>query len=70
VKDPSVRSYLLDDSPIYDYVRKDRIEKLIGRSDLPNSESKFLFYFLNCKMFHEEFGQDAASEGHVSSVVS
>ena len=55
VKNPDVRSYLLDDSPIYDYVRKDRIEKLMGRSDLPNSESKFLFYFVNCKMFLEEF---------------
>lgn len=55
VKDPDVRGYLLDDSPIYDYVRRDRIEQLIGRPDLPNSQSKFLFYFLNCKMFLEEF---------------
>ena len=69
VKDPSVRSYLLDDSPIYDYVRKDRIEKLIGRPDLPNSESKFLFYFLNCKMFLEELGSDAPGERHLSMLV-
>lgn len=55
VKDPDVRSYLLDESPVYDYVRKDRIEQLIGQRDLPNSQSKFLFYFLNCKMFLEEF---------------
>ena len=55
VRDPDVRNYLLDDSPIYEYVRKDRIEQLIGASDLPNSQSKFLFYFLNCKMFLEEF---------------
>jgi asparagine synthase (glutamine-hydrolysing) len=55
VKDPDVRSYLLDDSPIYQYVRKDRIEQMIGARDLPNSQSKFLFYFLNCKMFLEEF---------------
>jgi asparagine synthase (glutamine-hydrolysing) len=55
VSDPDVRSYLLDDSPIYDYVRRDRIEQLIGKPDLPNSQSKFLFYFLNCKMFLEEF---------------
>ena len=26
-----------------------------GARDLPNSQSKFLFYFLNCKMFLEEF---------------
>jgi len=50
-----VRAYLLDDSPIYDYVRRDRIEQLIGQPDLPNSQSKFLFYLLNCKMFLEEF---------------
>jgi asparagine synthase (glutamine-hydrolysing) len=55
VRDPGVRDYLLDDSPIYDYVRKDRIEQLIGASDLPNSQSKFLFYFLNSKIFLEEF---------------
>jgi asparagine synthase (glutamine-hydrolysing) len=55
VSDPDVRSYLLDDSPIYEYVRKDRVEQLIGARDLPNSQSKFLFYFLNCKMFLEEF---------------
>jgi asparagine synthase (glutamine-hydrolysing) len=55
VADPEVRGYLLDDSPIFDHVRKDRIEDLIGKADLPNSQSKFLFYFLNCKMFLEEF---------------
>ena len=53
--DPEVSSYLLDDSPIFDHVRRDKIEALIGRDDLPNSESKFLFYFLNAKMFLEEF---------------
>lgn len=55
VNDPDVRAYLLDESPIYDYVRRDRIEQLIAQRDLPNSQSKFLFYFLNCKMFLEEF---------------
>jgi asparagine synthase (glutamine-hydrolysing) len=54
VNDPAVRAYLLDDGPIYEHVRKDKIEALIRRSDLPNSESKFLFYFLNAKMFLEE----------------
>lgn len=52
---PAVHSYLLDDSPIYDHVRRDRIEALISKPDLPNSESKFLFYFLCSKMFLEEF---------------
>jgi asparagine synthase (glutamine-hydrolysing) len=55
VRDPQVRAYLLDDGPIFDYVERRKIEALIEKTDLPNSESKFLFYFLNCKMFLEEF---------------
>lgn len=54
VADPEVREYLLDDSPVFDLVRRDKVEALIGRSNLPNSESKFLFNFLNSKMFLEE----------------
>jgi asparagine synthase (glutamine-hydrolysing) len=57
VHDPEVRSYLLDQSPIFDHVRRDKIEALISKSDLPNSESKFLYYFLNSKMFLEEFAR-------------
>jgi asparagine synthase (glutamine-hydrolysing) len=56
VRDPEVRAYLLDNGPIYEHVRRDKIEQLIVHSDLPNSQSKFLFYFLNSKMFLEEFG--------------
>jgi asparagine synthase (glutamine-hydrolysing) len=55
VHDPEVRAYLLDWSPIFEHVRRDKIETLISKPDLPNSESKFLFYFLNSKMFLEEF---------------
>ncbi|MCI0564621.1 MAG: asparagine synthase (glutamine-hydrolyzing) [Nitrososphaera sp.] len=55
VYEPEVRSYLLDQSPIFDHVRRDRIETLITKPDLLNSESKFLFYFLTSKMFLEEF---------------
>ena len=55
VKDPDVRACLLDDSPIFEHVRKDRLESLLGRSTLPNSDSKFLFYFLSCKFFLENF---------------
>lgn len=54
-RDQPVRDYLLDSSAIYDYVRRDMIEELIGHSDLPNSQSKFLFNFVNSKMFLEEF---------------
>ncbi len=55
VNEPEVRAYLFDDSPIYDYVRRDMIEDLAKLTDLPNSQSKFLFNFVNCKMFMEEF---------------
>jgi asparagine synthase (glutamine-hydrolysing) len=55
VADPDVRSYLLDRSPIFDYVKRSKVETLISKNHLPNSESKFLFNFLNCKMFLEEF---------------
>ena len=50
-----MRAQLLDDSPIFAHVRKDRIETLIDRAFLPNSQSKFLFYFLTSKLFVEEF---------------
>jgi asparagine synthase (glutamine-hydrolysing) len=56
VRDDEVRSYLLDDGPIFAQVHRHKIEELIARPDLPNSQSKFLFYFLNAKMFLEEFG--------------
>lgn len=55
VNDADVRGYLLDDSPIFDFVRKAKVEALIAKNSLPNSQSKFLFNFLNCKIFLEEF---------------
>ena len=51
--DREVRSYLLDEGPIFDHVKKGEIEKLIGLEFLSNSESKFLFSFLCSKMFLE-----------------
>jgi len=52
--DRYVREQLLDRSPIFDIVRRDRIEDLIDRAALPNSESKFLFYFVSAKLFLEQ----------------
>ena len=49
--DPDMRAFLLDDSPVYDLIRKDRIEALLTETALANSASKFLFYFINMKMF-------------------
>jgi len=55
VTDPDVRGYLLDDSPIYEHVSREKIEPFFQKPELLNSESKFLFYFLNAKIFLEEF---------------
>ena len=55
MKNPAVRAELLRDSPIFDLIQREKIEQLLEKADLPNSESKFVFYFLNCKLFLEEF---------------
>ena len=55
VGDAAVRSELLADSPIFDIVRRDRLEPLLDAATLPNSESKFLFSFVSSKLFLEEF---------------
>lgn len=56
VHDPDARAALLDWSPIFDHIRRGAIESLLQKPDLPNSESKFLFYFLSSKLFLEECG--------------
>jgi asparagine synthase (glutamine-hydrolysing) len=56
VRDPKVRGELLADSPVFRHVRRDKIAELLDSAFLPNSQSKFLFYFLNAKIFLEEFG--------------
>lgn len=56
VDDPAVRAELMAESPVFDYVRRDKIETLLQKRDLPNSESKFLFNFVCTKLFLEEFG--------------
>lgn len=55
LSDPAVRHALLEDSPVFTYLRRDRIAALLAKADLPNSESKFLFNFVCTKMFLEEF---------------
>jgi asparagine synthase (glutamine-hydrolysing) len=51
---PAVCAELLADSPVFDLVRRDKIGALLTKRDLPNSESKFLFYFVNTKIFLEQ----------------
>lgn len=54
-KDKNVKEFILDESPIFDLVKREAIEELFSKDFLPNSESKFLFYFINVKMFLEKF---------------
>ena len=55
ITDNLVVNEVLADSPIFEHICRDRIEALMNKQSLLNSESKFLFYFLNAKMFLEEF---------------
>jgi len=61
VHDPEVRACVLDDSPVFDIVRRQAIEDMMAQPQLPNSDSKFLFYFLSCKMFLEECTSQSGS---------
>ena len=47
------KEFLLDDSATFDFVKKRRIEDLIKKKELKNSESKFLFNFLNIKLMYD-----------------
>jgi asparagine synthase (glutamine-hydrolysing) len=51
---PGVRDALLADSPIFDLVDREQIRPLLERRNLPNSESKFLFSFINARLFLEQ----------------
>ncbi len=55
VGNPEVRDYLLDESPIFEHVRREKIAELLEADWLPNSQSKFLFYFTCAKLFMEEY---------------
>jgi asparagine synthase (glutamine-hydrolysing) len=53
LNDTNTRDYLLDDSEIFHLVKKNKIEEIIKKKNFTNSTSKFLFNFLNTKMFLE-----------------
>ncbi len=55
VHDPHVREAVLSQSPIYDHIRREKIEELLNKPFLENHESLFLFYFLSAKFFLDEF---------------
>lgn len=48
---PEVRCAILDDSPFYDIVDRDKVEAFLGQGASLNSESKFLFSLISAKLF-------------------
>jgi asparagine synthase (glutamine-hydrolysing) len=54
LKNPRIIEYLLDETEVFDYVKRLPIESLVKQENLPNSKSKFLFNFLNVKIFLEQ----------------
>ena len=54
-RDPAVRAQVLEDSPVWDLVRRDAVEAILDLEELPNSRSKFLFNVLCTKFFLEEY---------------
>ena len=50
---PGHISFILDNSPVYDLVDRDKIEKVMRMKEFPNSYKKFLFNFVNAKIFLE-----------------
>ncbi len=62
-----VREWVLDDGPIYRHVRRDRVEELLSKDSLPNSESKFLFSLVNARVFLEQHAGVGARERHTEA---
>jgi asparagine synthase (glutamine-hydrolysing) len=55
VRSPDVRRALLADGPVFELVRRDAVAALLEEPHLPNSRSKFLFNFVNARVFLDEF---------------
>jgi asparagine synthase (glutamine-hydrolysing) len=56
--DPETRAYLLADSPVFDIVKRDAIARLMDTEPpMTNSMSKFMFNFINTKLFLEIDGE-------------
>lgn len=52
-ENPQHIDFILDDSAIFEVVNKQKIEQFIKQKDFPNSYKKFLFNFINAKIFLE-----------------
>ena len=52
--DRAARDRMIEDGPIFDIVDRKKIAKIFDMKDIPNSYSKFMFSFLNAKLFLEQ----------------
>ena len=59
----ATRDWLLEESPIFDIVDRNALSGSFAQGEVPNSLSKFLFRFVNAKLFVEQFGQEAQFDG-------
>jgi asparagine synthase (glutamine-hydrolysing) len=56
--DPETGEYLLADGPVFDIVERDAIARLMDTEPpMTNSVSKFMFNFINTKLFLETYGE-------------
>ena len=50
---PDIKQSLLSNSPIFDFIKKEKIRKILNRNFKDNITSKFLFNFITTKFFLE-----------------
>ena len=50
-KNKSIKEKILDNSSAFDVINKKRLENLLSKTSLKNSESKLLFNIINIKLF-------------------
>lgn len=55
LSDNDIRDFLMSDSPLFNIIRREGIAAQLGRDEIPNSISKFLFNIINAKLFLELF---------------
>lgn len=54
LNDPEQREFVLAEGPVFEIVDRKKIAKVMSMETLPNSYSKFLFSFINAKIFMEQ----------------
>jgi asparagine synthase (glutamine-hydrolysing) len=55
LSDKQIIDFLMTDSPLFNLIKREAISKHLGKAEIPNSVSKFLFNIINAKLFLEMF---------------